>query len=321
MKRPIYNLKFPYYCNELNIFQYHFTRTPDYSDKLNQLQHLGSVFSEFKISPNTGKHAVTGFVELPSPEPSAILEWSGEANTALMDILLLLSLFTGREVFAGEPGTESFGPEAVITRDPRVYKWGGILRASPIFKASSDEPYSCNIGWQETINRVYGLIRSQRWQQKYRGGYFLFLARQAFQQQILESAFIQCWTIWEHLFAILNQAWLSSRKIRTLSSTEKIAFLLVNFAFTNEVDSESAKRIESLAEIRNRLIHFGRFPERGNVHDNALFFIRLTEFLITTLTTLDSRAESLAQPRFTRTSPIIEMFDNQLGCLLRGKLW
>lgn len=283
MRRPIYNLEFPYYCNEITIFQYLFVRDRDYPKKLNQLQQLGGAFSEFKISPNTGKHAVTGFVNLPIPEPTATLEWSGELNTALMDILLLLSLFTGREVFAGEPETEGFGPEAVITRDPRVYKWGGILRASPVFKANSDEPYSCNIGFENTINRVYELIRSQKWQQKYRGGYFLFLARQAFQQQILESAFIQCWTIWEHLFAILNQSWLSSQKIRTLSSTEKIAFLLVNFAFTNEVDSRSAKRIESLAEIRNRLIHFGRFPERGDVHDNALFFIRLTEFLITTI--------------------------------------
>lgn len=283
MRRPIYNLKFPYYCNELTIFQYQFTRVPDYAEKLNKLQQLRPVTSEFKILPNTGMHAVTGFVELPNPEPTAILEWVGEGNTALMDILLLLSLFTGREVFAGKPNTESFGPQVVITRDSRVYQWGEIIRASPIFKASSEELSSFNIGWQETINSVYELIRSPSWQQKYRGGYFLFLARQAFQQQKLESAFIQCWTIWEHLFAILNQAWLSNRKIRTMSSAEKIAFLLVHFALTNEVDSESAKRIESLAEIRNRLIHFGRFPDRGDVHDNAVLFIRLTEFLVTTI--------------------------------------
>ena len=35
MRRPIYNLKFPYYCNELTIFQYQFTRVPDYAEKLN----------------------------------------------------------------------------------------------------------------------------------------------------------------------------------------------------------------------------------------------------------------------------------------------
>jgi hypothetical protein len=106
------------------------------------------------------------------------------------------------------------------------------------------------------------------------------LARQAFHTQTLESSFIQCWTIWEHLFAIHNQQWLSKERIRDLRSVEKIAFLLTEYGFCNEINDGSRKRIQELASIRNRIIHFGRFPEAGNGHDDAIFFIDLTEMVI-----------------------------------------
>jgi hypothetical protein len=64
-----------------------------------------------------------------------------------------------------------------------------------------------------------------------------------------------------------------------MGSVKKISFLLVKFALTGELDGSSRKRIEALAEIRNSLVHFGRFPERGSVHDDAILFIRLTEFI------------------------------------------
>jgi hypothetical protein len=102
----------------------------------------------------------------------------------------------------------------------------------------------------------------------------------AFRRQPLEAAFIQCWTIWEHLFSILNQSWLSKKRIRLLSATEKISYLLVKYALRDEITEAERKRFESLAEIRNRLVHFGRFPERGSVHDDAILFTRLTEFII-----------------------------------------
>jgi hypothetical protein len=31
--------------------------------------------------------------------------------------------------------------------------------------------------------------------------------------------------------------------------------------------------------IRNRLIHFGQFPERDAVHSDAALFIRMTEYI------------------------------------------
>lgn len=142
-----------------------------------------------------------------------------------------------------------------------------------------DEPYGYDIGFEEGINQVYSLVRSEDWQRKYKGGYFLILAQQAFRRQPLETAFTQCWTIWEHLFSILNSNWLSSKQIRQISSFEKIAFLLVAYALKNEIDDSARGRIKSLAKIRNRLIHFGYFPDNA-IQDDAVMFTELTEFVV-----------------------------------------
>ncbi|MEZ4708132.1 MAG: hypothetical protein R3A44_13055 [Caldilineaceae bacterium] len=283
--RPIYNLEFPSRCPELNIFGYRFLRVRNYEEKVCGLQHLVTMHSEFSIQANTGGHAHTANVEFQKKEELAVLEWSGSDNSALMDVLLLLSIFTGRDVFAKETRNTAIDDNEdanVIVADSRVYKWGGILRCSIPYKKQPVEPESLgyNIGFEDGINDIYGLIRSDAWQEKYAKGYFLFLAKMAFHWQTLEAAFIQCWTIWEHLFTVLNQKWLSNRQIRQLSSVEKISFLLVNYALAGNINDSSRKRIETLAEIRNRLIHFGRFPERGSVRDDAVLFIRLTEFII-----------------------------------------
>ncbi|MBE0684356.1 MAG: hypothetical protein IH589_20820 [Anaerolineales bacterium] len=283
--RPVYNLEFPSWCPEINIYGYRFTRVDDYEKRFLSLQHLNSVISEFDEDPNTGTHSITAFVELPDPyEKGAIFDWSGTDHTALIDILLLLSLFTGREVFALEEQNSKKirNSNDVIIADPRVYQRGGILRCSIPYKKQpiEPEPFSFDIGFEEGINQIYELIRSDEWQKEYRGGYFLILAKTAFRRQTLESSFVQCWTIWEHLFAVLNDRWLSTKQIVTISSVEKISFLLVKFALTGEIDNNSRKKIEALAEIRNRLIHFGRFPERETVYDDAILFIHLTEFII-----------------------------------------
>ena len=152
---------------------------------------------------------------------------------------------------------------------------------------------------------MYALIRSEEWLQKYRRGYFLLLARQAFYEQPIESAFTQCWTVWEHLFAILNQNWLSAKQIQQLDSSEKIAFILTEFALKGEIDDLSRKRIKSLAEIRNRLIHFGKFPERDAVYDNAILFVRLTEFVI-------AKILGLSPSNVFNTTEKLERFLNQI---------
>jgi len=282
MRKRIYNLEFPSWCPSMTIYGYRFIRVDDYGDRIARLQYLVTSQSEFAISANTGEHAITAYVELPKHEDNAVLEWANGGNTALSDVLLLLSIFTGRDVFAVEDSNSSVG---VILADPRQYQWGGVLICSIPYKEQPPaDPetweFGYDIGREEGLNQIYALMRGEEWQRKYERGYFLFLAKQAFHRQSLESSFSQCWTIWEHLFAVHNRNWLSIKQIRQLDSSEKIAFILTEYALRNEIDDASRKRITSLAEIRNRLVHFGQFPERGSVHDDAVLFIRLTEFVI-----------------------------------------
>lgn len=275
-KRVIYNLEFPSHCTEMELFGYRFCRTENYEEQLQRLQHKGNFYSEFHIKANTGEHAVTSYVILPENEQKASFEWYGSGNTALMDLLLLLSLFTQREVFAGE--SEPYGNDVVLFRDPRLYAWGGILRTSIPYKEKQlDDDSSYDVGFEEGINNIYQLIRTPKWQNLYSGGYFLFLARQAFHFQPLEASFTQCWTIWEHLFAVHNKNWLSTDTIRNLGSHEKISFILTEYAMCNEITTNSRNRIQDLVKTRNRLIHFGRFPESGNFNNDAVFFILTLE--------------------------------------------
>ncbi|MBI2165482.1 MAG: hypothetical protein HYU29_03645 [Chloroflexi bacterium] len=282
MRKQVYNLVFPPWCKEITISGYHFARVKDYRDSLASLQHLITVHSEFEIRANTGNHAVTAHVDLPESEEKSVLKWLGRGNTALSDILLLLSIFTGRDVFTVDNASDGSG-DRIIIADPRVYDWGGILITSIPYKKKpipDNEPFGYDIGFEEGLNQVYELIRSEDWQRKYKGGYFLILAQQAFCRQSLETAFTQCWTIWEHLFTVHNDRWLSDEQIRRLNSTDKIAFLLIEYALRGEIDNSDKERINSLAEIRNRLVHFGHFPKRGSVYHDARLFIRMTEFII-----------------------------------------
>lgn len=282
MKKEVFNLEFPSWCKEITIFGYHFTRVDDYRDRLASLQHWTPDHSEFKIRPNAGNHAVTAYVDLTEREEKSVLKQHGSDNIALSDVLLLLSIFTGRDVFMVD-NASNVGKYRIFTADPRVYDSGGVLITSIPYKnrpIPDDEPHGYNIGFEEGLNQVYVLMRSEDWQRKYQGGDFLVLANQAFRCQPLETAFTQCWTIWEHLFWVLNCRWLSGEQSKRLSSTEKIAFLLVEYALKGEIDKSEKERINSLAEIRNRLLHFGHFPKRGSLYPDARLFIRLTEFII-----------------------------------------
>jgi hypothetical protein len=282
VRKEVYNLQFPSWCKEITVFGYHFTRVDDYRDRLASLQHWTPEHSEFKIRPNAGNHAVTAYVDLPEREEKSVLKQHGSENTALSDVLLLLSIFTSRDVFMVD-NASNVGKYRIFTADPRVYDWGGVLTTSIPYKREpipDDEPHGYNIGFEEGLNQVYALVRSEDWQRKYQGGHFLVLANQAFRCQPLETAYTQCWTIWEHLFTVHNDRWLSDEQSKRLSSTEKIAFLLVEYALKGEISKSDRERINSLAEIRNKLVHFGQFPKRGSVYRDARLFIRLTEFII-----------------------------------------
>jgi len=279
MRREIYNLEFPSWCPKLSICGYEFSRVPDYEQRLASLQHLAPATAEFATVPTTGQHAITAVVERDEPEPPAVLEWSGSSTTAIWDILLILSLFTRRDVFAA-PASAS--PTGAIIRDPRVHSHGGLLRISiPYVRQPIEpEPFAYDIGFEQALNRVYDLIRDPEWRQRYRGGYFLFLADQAFRMQPLESSFVTCWTIWEHLFSVHNDRWLSPSSIRALRAQEKITFILSHYDIVNQIDSHSRARLSSLSAIRHRLVHFGRFPAEPNALEDALLFIALTEWVL-----------------------------------------
>jgi len=279
--RSVYNLEFPSNCVELCLAGYRFVRTSDYQEQLLRLQHIGESYSEFHLLHNAGAHAVTAQVYVPDEEEPAVLQWSGENNTALMDIMLLLSIFTGRDTFLGTPGDLEQEQARLIFRDPRIFLWGGTLRASiPYEEKKIDDDLGYNIGFEKELNRIYTLIRDQDWQSKYRGGYFLFLAKQAFHRQTLEASFVQCWTIWEHLFAVHKRGEMTEEQIRQVHAKKKVLFLLVEYALHGSDDETTQKRIKDLADIRNNLAHFGSLPEKDKVFDDAVLFIRLTEFML-----------------------------------------
>jgi hypothetical protein len=100
MRKWVYNLKFRSRCPSFTIAGYQFHRVDDYAEKVVRLQHLVNSHSEFKFLVNTGEHIITAHVDTPQTEEKAVLEWGDDSeSTALSDILLLLSIFTGRDVF------------------------------------------------------------------------------------------------------------------------------------------------------------------------------------------------------------------------------
>lgn len=276
-QKSIYNLEFPRFCKKMEIYGYIFQRVPEYQDRVKSLQHLSSVTSEFSIPMATGTHAITAIVDLPTKEDRAVLPWGHENPTALDDILLLLSIFTARQVFASEAKDDG---DLVIVADPREYFFGRSLRTSiPYERKEFDDGVEYNIGFEKAINNIYKRVRNPKWLESYGQGYFLFLFREACKRQILETSFILCWSIWEHLFTLHNQKWLSNANIRKLPATEKISFLLIKYKIKETVESTDRKGLERFGHIRNKLIHTGRFPNEQS-KNGAELFVRITEKII-----------------------------------------
>lgn len=282
----VYNLEFPYYAKSIRIENYRFDRAENYHERLRNLHYPIARHLEFSIKANTGSHSITAKLHLPDSKAESILYPNSKNATALEDILVLLSLLTGRNVFIDKDGAENKELK-VILADPRTYKWGGSLRTSIPFKRKNVESESLDypfgyydIGFEESINEIYTLMKSQEWKQRYQNGFFLVLAREALSTFFVESTFIQCWTIWEHLFSILNQNWLPASQLQRINSAEKIAFILFEFILKGKTNDQTRKRIETLSTIRNRLVHFGRFPDKDAIIDDAVLFIRLTEQIV-----------------------------------------
>ena len=218
---------------------------------------------------------MTGTVELPERDEAPALNWADETNTELDDVLLLLSLFTRRRVFTLEAGAK--GP---IIADPRYFDCGwdpsaksfeGLRPAHP-----SDE---WSVDLSKGVSDANRLIRSDEWQRRFHRGHFLFLFLAACHHQILESSFMLCWTIWEHLFRLHNESWLSATAVRKLDVREKLAFMLTEYRLRLNLDEKDRNVIARFARIRHLIVHDGRL-ENGDDARAAQVFIGLTECVV-----------------------------------------
>ncbi len=302
----IYNFIFPYGCQEVEIYKYTFTRVPEYIERVQTLQHTFSSFSEFDRPMSTGTHAITAEVTIPGNERQPILPWREENATALDDILLLFSIFTQRDVFAlKKPMGEG---EGAITADSRMYYFG-LMASIPYEEGGEENGRKCDIGFQKGIETVYKLMRTDEWRKEYGNGRFLSLFRSACKIQILETSFITCWTIWEILFRLHNNTWLSDKQMIRLPAAEKIAFILTRYEIKKSVNATYRKGIKRFVKIRNNLVHSGRFLDERAIHD-AMLFVQVTTIIIAKILglsghdVLDSETKLLARLQGQEVMPI-----------------
>jgi len=274
--RYVYNFIFPHGCEELTIHGYIFRRVAEYKERVQALQHIISSYSEFDRPINTGTHAVTAEVDSPIKEKKPVLEWGDKKATALDDLLLLLSIFTLRDVFAVPEPIER--GEAAITADSREYFFG--LRTAIEYEEAKDKHGNkYNIGFQKGVERVYRIMCTAKWQDEYRRGRFLSLFRSACKRQILETSFLTCWTIWEILFTLHNQSWLSDEQIIKLPASEKVSYILTRYRIKATLDETDRNGIKRFVKMRNAIVHAGRFVDETALHD-ATLFVRVTAIIV-----------------------------------------
>jgi hypothetical protein len=282
----VYNLEFRYGIESFTIASCKFSRAPNHREQVKKLSHRVHSHGELgEIVRQGGTHAKTAILEAPEKRDKAALDHGNDDADMLQDLMLLLSLFSGRDVFFDKLGEPSI---VELVADPREHFWGGVLICSlpvEILRIpDKDEPFDPTLGqadvaFEREMTKLYKTIGDSVWQRRYRRGHFLIQARNAFRAQPVESTFIQCWAIWEHLFALHTDSWLSESSIRNLPAIEKITFILVQYGFSENVDGQTRKQIQKLIETRNRLIHVGRLPTNAD-ENQVILFVRLTEFVI-----------------------------------------
>lgn len=293
----IYNLKFEWPDEKMVIEPYVFTPAEGYRGRYLRLQHLVDVGGGYCGSTKavTGEHQVTGSVLLPDGGPPAALGWGYPNPTALDDILLLLSIFTGRKVFALDPA-EAEGP---IIADPRKFHYGGgvALSLGKVRRTCEDgfDEYALDLAMG--TSRILGLIRSTSWRSTYRDGRFLFTFAAACPRQILETSFLLCWTTWEHLFALHHASTMTQREIENTPAKKKIADILTRYVLRKSVPATHERKLGELVRTRNSLVHNGNFPT-PHAEEVADIFIRLTEMVIARVLGLTPSTVFSADERF-----------------------
>lgn len=287
--QPVYNLEFPAYCDQVTLFGYVFKRARDYESRVKKLHRVSGLIREFNLKPITGTHSLTATVLIPAKEVRCRLPWEQKNSTALADIILLLNLFTNRDVFSF-PAKDLKGQ--ILFYDPRTYAVANMLRVGIGYKKGLPNEYgrAQNMNFERVLNDTVKLIRSRHWQRKYGRGYVLFLARQAFKYQTAESSYLACFAIWEHVFSLLNPNLTDKQKYDT-KGRMKIAFVLHEFGFISRpLTNKQTARVDSqFVYMRNRVIHFGYLSQRRHARSDAKTFVELTSHLIARILNLSPK--------------------------------
>ena len=277
-KLEVYNLGFEWPDEEMRIGRYAFVPKADYLARFKQLPHAHAFSSPpyGTVRECNGTHIATGTVVLPEEERPPTLKWGNPDATELDDILLLLSFFTRRRVLV----LEEEDMQGIIA-DPREFHYGGTLALSlPQNKRGSGYETEYAQAIAAGVAKVNERIRTDEWQGTYEDGNFLFLFLAACHRQIVETSFLLCWTIWEQLFRLHNQHWISSVTLRRIAVREKIRFILTKYGLRDMISEQDEKSVNRLTLIRHRLSHDGTFSGSDDPKAADLF-IRLTEFVIT----------------------------------------
>jgi len=278
----VYNLVFPDYVKEMEIAGYRFRRVVEYEKRYKELDHkIGEILSkEIIVNPQSGIHSITAKVRVPEIEDIAVISWSDEARTmtALDDILLLLSFFTGRDVFT------TYNEDWYVFTDPRCYMWEDNLRRY------LDQNYASydKLRLQYGVESVYSVIKTQEWREQYSNGIFLIWLREALRGSMAESKYIFCWIIWEHIFMLLEKREdfkeiTNNLKMRMGKEkyAKKITPLLVYYEFMTIDDDFLKTYTEKISDARNELVHEGRLKklDKENIDYLKLFALNTIDLV------------------------------------------
>jgi hypothetical protein len=143
----------------------------------------------------------------------------------------------------------------------------------------------------EGIKKLLDLINTSEWQDIYGDGYFLRLYKSAIKfvdpyipWDVLN--YIQCWTIWENIFALRHKGTLSDVEIMNTKANKKIDFVLTEY-FKISTTIPSKQVVDKLAKARHRVVHFGKNPSNLTGKE-VVTFIRATEALVAMTLNLES---------------------------------
>lgn len=291
----IYNLEFPNNVHSFQVAEYTFTRVAEYKDRIKKLSHSYSYHSDVSVKICSGEHIITAYMSRPEKENEAVLPWSSDSEQEeYLDVLLILSITTGRNIFAKNWSEEN----VQIISDSRQQRGRFIRFVFPVSKGKNNNTGEVIDGedmdgrdsflWKRfdqgleiTANKILSTIRDTNWQKKYQNGSFLFIFNQSLQRQRTESAFILSWSIWEHVFSVCNNSNMTDEDIMRTSGNKKYKYIKEKF-FNETVSKEEQKE---LAGIRNRLIHFGLLPVKTSSTSIDNFF-RDTENLVANILSL-----------------------------------